>query len=102
MILKAIRSESEKKKKYPKILDPDIELETFEENKYYLVKMDFPKNKKTNIYLFIVISFVLIFCMFSLWPLWFKHFVWWILFLSLCSMVKFYNFYYFLYFIRLD
>jgi hypothetical protein len=88
MILKANRPEAEKKKKYPKNLEPDNELETFEESKYYLIKMDFPRDKKTNIYLFVVIFFILIFCMFSLWPLWFKHFVWWVLFLSLCFMVN--------------
>lgn len=88
MIIKAIRPEAEKKKKYPKVLERDVELLTFEESKYYLVQMEFPKDSKTNFYLFLLIFCILIFCMFSLWPLWFKHFVWWILFISLCSMVK--------------
>lgn len=87
MILKVLKPEEEKKKKYPKVLVGDKELETFEDSKYYWAKMDAPKSNKNNIYLFIVIFLILLFCMFSLWPLWFKHFVWWLLFISLCLMV---------------
>ncbi len=88
MILKVIKPEEEKKKKYPKCLEGDKELEIFEDSKYYWVKMDAPKSNKNNIYLFLIICLILLFCMFSLWPLWFKHFVWWLLFLSLCFLVK--------------
>lgn len=89
MILKVAKPEEEKKKKYPKILIGDKELETFEESKYYWAKIDFPKSNKNNIYLIIVVFVILLFSMLPLLPLWIKHLIWWILFLSLCLIVIF-------------
>jgi len=93
MILKVVKPEEEKKKKYPKFLIGDKELETFEDSKYYWTKMDFPKSNKNNVYLIVIIILILMFCMFSLWPLWFKLFVWWILFISLCFMVYLFSYF---------
>lgn len=89
MIIKVIKPESEKKKKYPKVLEGDKEVESFEENKYYLVNMEFPKNNKTNIYLFIMITVVLSLCIIKLWPLWLKFFVYYVSLFMLCAMVIF-------------
>lgn len=87
MLVKVDKFEEDKKLKYPKRLNGDKSLEVFEENKYYIVAIQRPQNKKSIVYLTIAIIVVLMVCLFPIWPLWLKLSIWWVLFIFLLAIV---------------
>ena len=81
-MIKMDRDDEGKRLKYPKKLKvvPIQDLNTWEENKFYVLRFERPYKTKAYVYLSIIISVILVVCLFPVWPLSVKLGIWWVLF----------------------